>query len=87
MLKHPEDQEYDKIPKLFWLVLIAFGVIIIFACSCTTERNRVTKRDRLFIDGDELPGIGADKQHPDTCIAYYDVKTDRVYISYIIKQH
>ena len=49
--------------KLLFLFLIA-------ATSC--KSSFITRRDRVKLEGDELPGIGGDKDHPDTCIMYYD---------------
>lgn len=35
----------------------------------------------VIVDGDEMPGIGADKVRPDTCLAYLD-SNNIVHLSY-----
>lgn len=36
----------------------------------------------ITVDGDEVPGIGADKIKPDTCLAYFDEIDKKVHIRY-----
>lgn len=50
--------------------IICAAILSILIISC--KSNYITRRDRVRIDGDELPGIGASKEKPDTVIMYYD---------------
>ncbi len=36
----------------------------------------------IVIDGDEVPGIGADRAKPDTCLAFYSRIDDKIHIRY-----
>ena len=64
--------------KKLLIVILALNL-----CACYVEKNRVRTRDRVVIAGDEIPGIGGTKDKPDTCLAYYDKKKDRIVIFYI----
>lgn len=61
------------------LLLVTLLACFLFSCI---EQQRIRTRDRVVIDGDEIPGIGADKIKPDTCYAYYNQRDHRIHISY-----
>jgi len=58
------------------ILLCLFLAIQYPIISCKSQF--ITKRDRVRIDGDELPGIGGTPEHPDTCIAWYDKRKKAV---------
>lgn len=51
-------------------ILVALAILSILITSC--KSSFITRRDRVRIEGDELPGIGGTKEKPDTVIMYYD---------------
>lgn len=64
-------------------VPVILFILCIAASSCTVEHNRVRTKDKVIIDGDEIPGMSATQDHPDSCLAYYDNRLDRIVIRYI----
>lgn len=61
------------------LLLIASLASFLFGCI---EQERIRTRDKVVVDGDEIPGVGGTKEHPDSCIAYYNQKDHRIHIAY-----
>lgn len=66
------------------VILICIAIAIIALTSCNTE-HRITKRDKVMVQGDEIPGMGANIYAPDTCVAYYD--KGRIHIRYITRHY
>lgn len=61
--------------------IITIIVSICLLSSCI-EQQRIRARDRVVVDGDEIPGIGGTKEHPDTCTSYYNQKDHKIHIAY-----
>lgn len=57
---------------------------LVFLLTSCIEQQRIRVRDRVVVDGDEIPGISGTKQYPDTCLAYYDKKTNKIHIGYLV---
>lgn len=58
-------------------------LLALILCSCAIPRNQIRTRDRVRIDGNEMPGIGATKDKPDTVLAYYDKADQATHITYL----
>lgn len=37
----------------------------------------------VIVDGDEMPGIGADKANPDTALVWFNQRDRRIHIKYL----
>ena len=69
-----------QIPEKLLYFLLFFLVI---STGCRVDKARITRKDRVWIDGSEVPGIGGTKEKPDTCIAYYDTSRRMIILRYI----
>lgn len=62
---------------------ITFIAVVFLFTSCI-EQQRIRTRDKVVVDGDEIPGTSATKQYPDTCLAYYSKLDNRIHIQYLM---
>jgi len=53
------------------------------AIDRTVHAEQLTVNDIPVISDDELPGIAGTKEHPDTCVNYYDTARQAIYSRYL----
>ena len=64
------------------IVGLFLGIGIMLALYMTNSNRQAYHLEKVYVEGDEMPGIGGDEEQPDTCVIWYSNIDQNVHIEY-----